>query len=423
MNNESSEANLDEKAIRAQLDAHLEKAGAASLGPDEAPPPRRPSRRGGQGGGHGGHGSHQEPQHLAKGTVSGVDGNKVLIELGPKSHGEISVEEFDEAPKPGDVFEFSLVSITDGVWSLSRKEARTIATWNELEKGRLVKATVIGENSGGLELKVGPVSAFMPASEIDVKRVETFADLVGQTWVCEVIEVAPKRKRVVLSRRAVLMRERREARDRSFEALGVGQVVKGKVEKLEPFGAFVDIGNGVTGLLHVSNISHQRVADPSKVLVLGQELEVQILEVSGKKVGLGLKQLSADPWETAAARLKPGGVIEGKVVRIAEFGAFVEVEPGIEGLLHRSQVSSDRNAKLSDFVKVGQSVKVRVVGVEPGKKRISLSMLSDRGHVIGSEDDIGSADLDPFLSKGQSGSSGTNLGALLREAMAKKSSR
>src|SRR5262245_51251904 len=187
----TTEENLDEKAIRAQLDAHLDKMGKASLGPDAADAAAHDSdspqrRRGGAPGSRGGHGTgpgHEMP-HLAKGTVTGVDGNRVLVELGPKSHGQISLEEFDEAPKVGDAFEFSLVSIQDGMWALSRKEARTLATWKELEKGRVVKATVIGENSGGLELKVGPVSAFMPASEIDLKRVEGFTGYVGQTFVC-----------------------------------------------------------------------------------------------------------------------------------------------------------------------------------------------------------------------------------------------
>lgn len=418
----STEPNLDEQSIRAQIDAHLASMGEATLGPDAGSADHEgKKRKAGGGHGHGHSAPAQDIPHLAKGTVTSVDGNKVMVELGPKSHGQISLEEFDEAPKVGEEFEFSLVSIQDGLWALSRKEARTLATWKELEKGRIVKAQVIGENSGGLELKVGPVAAFMPASEIDLKRVDGFTGFVGETWVCEVIEVAPKRKRVVLSRRAVLARERRESRDRAFDTIAVGQVVKGKVDKLEPFGAFIDIGNGVNGLLHVSNISHTRIADPAQVLKLGQEVEVQILEIKpGKKIGLGMKQLMSDPWEAAAAKLKPGQILQGKVVRLQEFGAFVEVEAGVEGLIHRSQLSPDRVMKISDIVKEGDAVTVRVVNVDAKARRIGLSRLTDRGHLIGSDDDLGNEERARYIQKGPSTSLGTNLGSLLREAMAKR---
>lgn len=419
----SNESNLDESAIRAQIDAHLEKMGNASLGPEGGAgggEPRRSKKGGGHGGGHHAAPAHDVP-HFAKGTVTAIDGTKVLVELGPKSHGQLSIDEFDDPPKPGDEFEFSLVSIQDGMWLLSRKEARTLATWKDLERGRIVKATVIGENSGGLELKIGPVSAFMPASEIDTKRVENFHEYLNQTFVCEVVEADMKRKRVVLSRRAVLARERREARDRTFDTIKVGQVMKGKVDKLEAFGAFVDLGNGCSGLLHVSNISHQRIDDPSKVLTVGQELEVQVLEIKGgKKIGLGLKQLQADPWDSVAQRHRPGTVLTGKVARLMDFGAFVEVEPGIEGLVHRSALTTDRVVKISDIVKVGDAITVRVVSVDAKQRRIALSRLTDRGHLIGSEEDLGTEEIARYAHKGDQPSSGTNLGALLREAMAKK---
>ncbi len=434
----TNEQNLDDQAaqaIRAQIDAHLDKMGDPSLGPDagggEKKSRRSSGNRGSSGSGQGGHGAHgghaapaQDVPHFVNGTITSIDAERkrAMVELGPKSHGEITLEEFDEEPKVGETFEFSLVSIQEGLWSLSRKEARTLATWKELEKGRIVKATVIGENSGGLELKVGPVSAFMPASEIDVKRIDEFTTLVGQTFVCEVIEVAPKRKRVVLSRRAVLAREKREARERAFETVAVGQVVKGKVDKIESFGAFIDIGNGVNGLLHVSNISHQRVEDPSKVLTLGQEVEVQILEIKpGKKIGLGMKQLKTDPWEATAAKLRTGQVLQGKVKRLQEFGAFVEIEPGVEGLVHRSQITPDRMVKLSDVVKEGENITVRVVSVDAKARRIALSRLTERGHLIGSDEDVAPEERDRYIHKGSGPVGGTNLGALLREAMAKKS--
>lgn len=408
----TDEEKLDENAIRAQLDKSLENMQAPLTEPtdasedDAAGTPESGSSK---------------KSRLPTGTVTAIDGNQVFVELGPRTQGVASIDEFDEPPQVGQQYEFSLVSIQDNLWTLSRREARTLATWKNLEPGRPVKATVIGVNSGGLEMKVGPVSAFMPASEVGTARVEDLTALVGETWVCEVLEVVKRRKRVVISRRRVLERERREARERTIETLKEGQVVRGKVEKLEPFGAFVDIGGGVTGLLHVSNISHTRVADPSNVLEVGQVVEVQVLEIKegGKRIGLGMKQLQPDPWERAAERFRPGNVVKGRVVRVAEFGAFVELEPGIEGLCHKSQLATERINRVEDAVKVGEEVAVRVMSFEAGNRRIALSRLSERGHMIGSDEDLGGEDIDRYIDRGRTGSGGTNLGALLREAMEK----
>ena len=418
----TEEEKIDEQAIRAQLDAAMDKMevppeptpeAADAAGATEAPSASSSGSPGGKRGG----GGAGDP-HLHKGTIVSVDGPEVMVELGPRTQGVINVEEFDDAPEVGQEFEFSLVSIKDGLWTLSRKEARTLATWQNLQKGKAVKATVIGENSGGLEMKVGPVSAFMPASEVDTKRVEDFAPYVGQTFVCEVIEVARKRKRVVLSRKGILYRERREARERTLESMTEGQVVRGKVEKLEGFGAFVDLGGGLSGLLHVSNISHKRVADPSSVLEVGQDVEVQILEIKngGKRIGLGMKQLQADPWDAVREKFRNGQVTQGKVVRIAEFGAFVEIAEAVEGLLHKSQLSPERVNRVEDAVKVGDDVTVRVQSIDPEARRISLSCLTDRGTMIGAEDDVGSEEVDKYMSRGGD-SGGQNLGNILRAAM------
>ncbi len=410
----SSEPNqLNEQAIRDAVDADLN---ARMPKPDRQDGPRRRRERPRDAE------RDAESAHLMKGTITGVNGQDVFVELGPKTQGVISVTEFEAPPQVGESHEFSLISIQDGLWTLSRKEARTLATWKELERGREVKAKVIGENSGGLELKIGPVTAFMPASEISVERVTDFAPYIGQTLQCEVLEVAPHRKRVVLSRKSVVNRERRAARVETLKTLAAGMVLRGKVEKIEPFGAFVAIGDGLSGLLHVSNISHQRTADPSKVLTVGQEIEVQVLEIKegGKRIGLGMKQLTVDPWTAAVGRFRAEAVVKGKVVRIAEFGAFVELEPGLEGLCHKSQLSPERVRVVEDAVKVGDEVTVRVVSVDARAKKIALSRLSTRGVLIGSDEDISQEDVNQHLKPGRS--SGTNLGALLREAMAKKGS-
>ncbi len=400
---------LNEQAIRDAVDADLN-ARMPKAGPQGGPRRRRERERE----------RDTEAAHLMKGTITGVNGQDVFVELGPKTQGVIALAEFETPPNVGDTDEFSLISIKDGLWTLSRKEARTLATWRELERGREVKAKVIGENSGGLELKIGPVTAFMPASEISTERVTDFLPYIGQTLTCEVLEVAPHRKRVVLSRKSVMFRERRAVREETLKTLSVGMVVRGKVEKIEPFGAFVAIADGLSGLLHVSNISHQRTADPSKVLTVGQEVEVQVLEIKegGKRIGLGMKQLTVDPWSAALGRFRSEAVVKGKVVRIAEFGAFVELEPGLEGLCHKSQLSPERVRVVEDAVKVGDDVTVRVVSVDPKAKKIALSRLSSRGVLIGSEEDVSNEEVNQHMDRGKS--SGTNLGALLREAMAKK---
>ena len=419
----SDKEKINEDAVRAQLDAALENM-AVDPEPVMEDEPAEPSgevagkeaKKGRK------NRSSKGDPHLHKGTVTAVEGNDVFVELGPRTQGVISIEEFEEAPEPGSEHEFSLVSIQDGLWTLSRREARTLATWRDLAKGRTVKATVIGENSGGLELKIGPVSAFMPASEVAVGRVEDFLPFVGQSMVCEVMEASVRRKRVVLSRRAVLMREKRESRERTLESLAVGQVLRGKIEKIESFGAFVDVGGGVTGLLHVSNISHKRVSDPSSVLTLGQDVEVQVLELKegGKRIGLGMKQLATDPWESVTATLRTGSLVDGKIVRIAEFGAFVEVADSVEGLLHKSQLSPDRVNRVEDVVKTGDRVKVRVQSVDQESRRISLSLLNERGVILDSDEDVGSEEMSKYLDSSSGSTSGTNLGALLREAMEKK---
>ncbi|MEW6744955.1 MAG: S1 RNA-binding domain-containing protein [Planctomycetota bacterium] len=365
-------------------------------------------------------GEDEDEPHIAAGVVVSISGEDVFVELGPRTQGVISIREFDPPPRVGETYEFSMVSVKDELWTLSRKDALVRATWKNLVVGHAVKATVSGQNRGGLELTIGPVRAFMPISEIALERVEDLAPYLGQTMLCEIIEVSRGAKKVVLSRRAVLEHEREQAREKTRAALAVGKVVTGRVEKIEPFGAFVDLGGGITGLLHVSNISHQRVKDPADVLTVGQQVEVQILsfEQDGKRIGLGMKQLAADPWHEVQQRYKADQIVTGRVTRIVDFGAFVELEPGVEGLLHFSQISPERVRAVGDAVQEGAEVTVRVVDVDPKKRRLSLSRLTARGALIGSEELVSAEKVKDYGQQGPS--SGTNLGALLREALEKK---
>jgi len=236
-----------------------------------------------------------------------------------------------------------------------------------------------------------------------------------------VLEVDRERQRVLLSRRAVLAAEREAARSESLGSLGVGQVITGKVTRVEPFGAFVSLSPGVEGLLHVSNIAHQRVENAGDVLQPGQELQVKILSIAegGRRIGLGRKQLEADPWHETAARLAPNTVLPAKVVRLMEFGAFCALAPGVEGLLHISQLRSgpDRVRHAREVLSAGQDITVRVLSVEPSTKRIALSRLDERGAVLGSADSVETGEIDRVLRESGSGPRGTNLGNLFKKAL------
>jgi ribosomal protein S1 len=359
---------------------------------------------------------------LLKGTIVGVSGDDVFVELGPRMQGVIPAKEFDEPPAVGQRFEFSLHGQEEGLWLLSRREAKVLAAWDRLDVGARVEARVTGQNSGGLELSVGPLAAFMPASQVALHRVDHLASLVGQVLVCEVLELDRGSRRVLLSRRAVLEAERDEARAQAIGMLEPGQVVSGKVSRLEPFGAFVDLGGGLEGLLHVSNLARRRVENPAELLKVGQPVRVMVLELKegGRRIGLGMKQLEPDPWDEAPHRFTEGQVLEGRVTRIADFGAFVELVPGVEGLLHVSQLGRERVRRPGDVLSVGQELPVRVLSVDPAQRRISLSRLDERGAVLGSEDAAEGPVVDEVIERTSANRAATNLGSLMREALERR---
>jgi ribosomal protein S1 len=356
---------------------------------------------------------------VRRGTIVGITGDDVFVELGPRVQGVISLKEFEKRPEPGQAYDFTLHGREDELWLLSRKELQALAAWDEVEAGSLVKARVTGQNTGGLEAKVGPMPAFLPASQVALRHEDNLASYIGQTLVCQVLEVDRERKRILLSRRAVLEKERAEAVKETVGRLSAGQKVKGKVTRVESFGAFVDLGSGIEGLVHVSNLSHRRVESATSALAVGQEVEAQILSIQdgGKRIGLSMKALEPDPWDGAASRYAADLVVSGKVTRLAEFGAFVEIEPGLEGLLHVSQMAKDRVRRPSDHVKVGETISVRIVAVEPTKRRLSLSRLDPRGAVLGSEEAVDASVIDEALGKAKAKPALTNLGGLFKKAL------
>ena len=356
---------------------------------------------------------------VVRGAVAGLSGNDVIVELGPRMQGVLNVNEFETPPKVGEVFEFTLHGREDGLWKLSRKRAQEIAAAENVEVGSLVKARVTGQNTGGLELRIGNLAAFMPASQVALSRENDLAKYLNQTLVCEVLEVDPAKRRVVISRRAVLEKERAEQTKESLGRISVGQKVTGKVTRVESFGAFVDLGGGLEGLVHVSNLSHKRVESAGEMLQSGQQVEVQVIKIEegGKRIGLSMKALEPDPWQQVGGRVVPDAQYQGTVKRLMEFGAFVELEPGIEGLLHVSQMAKDRVRRASDLFKVGDKVQVRVLAVEPDRQRISLSRLDSRGALLGSDDSVDGTVIDQALRQNSGAPLKTNLGNLFKRAM------
>ena len=359
---------------------------------------------------------------LLPGTVSGVSGDDVIIELGPRMQGVCGIGEFDETPTPGQTFQFmNRGRGDDDLWILSLRGVKDLEAWEQLEVGSHTKAKVTGQNQGGLTLKIGGNEAFMPMSQISIQRDTDASKLIGETLVCEVMEIDRSRGRVLLSRRRIEEGERMVALSEAVGSLTPGSKISGKVTRIEEFGAFVAIGNGIEGLVHVSQISRKRVDKVDEVLKVGQDVQTMILEIKegGKKISLGMKQLEPDPWDEVPHKLSVDAQITGKVTRLMDFGAFVEVLPGIEGLLHVSQISTERIQNIQRVLSVGQELAVRVSNIDPGSQRIGLSRLDSRGAMIGSEDAVDNGDIQAALNQ-SSAPMGTNLGDLFKKALEKK---
>ena len=314
------------------------------------------------------------------GRVVNIHNTDVFVDIGGKSEGVVPLDEFepDEPPVIGQTL--SLIphgfDSESGLMRLSLREARVEADLESLRVGDVVKARVTGSNIGGLELRVHGLRGFMPMSQVDLVRHDDFATFMGRWLECEVTEIDRRGKNLVLSRRRVLEREREEERQQLRYQLAEGQVRQGIVRRLTDFGAFVDLG-GIDGLLHVSDMSYARVNHPKQMLKEGQEIEVKILKVDLVKdrISLGLKQLATDPWTMVGSKYSAGQTVEGKVTKLMNFGAFVALEEGVEGLIPISEMSwTQRVAKPDDIMRVGDNVRVVILAADAEKRKISLSL-------------------------------------------------
>ena len=319
---------------------------------------------------------------IVKGRILEIKPQVILVDIGYKSEGAIPSSEFeDEDIQVGDEVEVLLERLEndEGMVVLSKEKAAHKQNWEKIAKvfheGGLVRGKVKSVVKGGLMVNVG-VEAFLPGSQIDIIPPKDLSEYVGKVYEFKIVKINDDRKNVVLSRREVIEAERAEQRQKFLEGVKPGDKVKGVVKNITDFGVFVDL-NGMDGLLHITDMSWGRLNHPSEMVAIGQQLDVQILEVNREKerVSLGLKQMANNPWENIEARYPVGHRVHGKVTKLVAYGAFIEVEEGVEGLVHVSELSwTKRIARPSDVLQIGQVVDAQVLGINKEERKISLGV-------------------------------------------------
>jgi small subunit ribosomal protein S1 len=324
---------------------------------------------------------------VVKGRVVGLEADYVLIDVGLKAEGRVPLKEFSIPGAPakvevGDIVDVYVERIEDknGEAVLSREKARREESWTQLERAfkeqQRVNGVIFGRVKGGFTVDLNGAVAFLPGSQVDIRPVRDVTPLMGQPQPFQILKMDRQRGNIVVSRRAVLEETRAEARSELVANLKEGQVLKGVVKNITDYGAFVDLG-GVDGLLHVTDIAWRRINHPSEALHIGQNVEVQVIRFNPEtqRISLGMKQLEADPWEGVALKYPAGAKFKGRVTNITDYGAFVELEPGIEGLVHVSEMSwTKKNVHPGKIVSTSQEVEVMVLDVDPQKRRISLGL-------------------------------------------------
>lgn len=315
------------------------------------------------------------------GTVQSVHDDNVFLDAGLRISAVVPLRQFpgDKQPAVGDTVEVVVEGTDDDesllLTNLPSGTRRVAGNWDDLAQGQVVECLVTKTNKGGLEITVSNLRGFLPASQIDLGYVGDTEVYVGQKLRVQVTEVNKKKRNLVVSRRALLQAERDAAAGEFWEKLNVGDTYSGTVKTLKDYGAFINIGP-VDGFLHIGEISWSRVSHPSDVLTVGQEVDVKVLKIDPdkKRIGLGMRQLSQNPWLLATEKYAADRVVSGRVTRIADFGAFVELEPGIEGLVHVSELAWKRVRAVSDVLSVGQTEEFKVLEVDSNRKRIGLSL-------------------------------------------------
>jgi small subunit ribosomal protein S1 len=334
-----------------------------------------------------------EEGDVVKGKVVRIDKDEVLVDIGYKAEGvipsgELSIRKSvdpDEEVELGEEIDALVLTKEDaeGRLILSKKRARFEKAWRRIEvaadSGEPVEGSVIEVVKGGLILDLG-VRGFLPASLVDIRRVHNLEEFTGQTLECKVIELNRSRNNVVLSRRAVLEEERKEVREQILGRLEPGQVVEGKISNIVDFGAFVDL-DGIDGLIHISELSWSHVNHPSEVVSIGDTVRIKVLDIDRdrQRISLGLKQTQEDPWQRVVSTHRGGDVLEGTVTKVVAFGAFVEILPGVEGLVHISELADHHVENPSEVVEPGSKLNVKILEIDEERRRLSLSIKQVEG--------------------------------------------
>ncbi|MBV9758710.1 MAG: 30S ribosomal protein S1, partial [Alphaproteobacteria bacterium] len=330
---------------------------------------------------------------VVAGRVVRIDGDHVVVDVGLKSEGRVPAKEFGPPGtkpevQPGDMIELYVERYEDrdGSIVLSREKARREEAWTNLERAfesnQRITGTIYGRVKGGFTVDLGGAVAFLPGSQVDIRPVRDVTPLMGRPEPFQILKMDRARGNIVVSRRAVLEETRAEQRTELIQGLKEGMILDGVVKNITDYGAFVDLG-GVDGLLHVTDIAWRRINHPSEALQIGQPVRVQVIRFNPEtqRISLGMKQLEADPWEGVAAKYPPGAKFKGRVTNITDYGAFVELEPGVEGLVHVSEMSwTKKNVHPGKIVSTSQEVEVMVLDVDAAKRRISLGLKQVQGN-------------------------------------------
>lgn len=319
----------------------------------------------------------EEGQRI-QGKVVKAQGEFIFLRLGGPHEGLLPAIHFEEIPAVGTQLEVVVRGYLqeEGLYELVIPgSAVQVSDWSDLNEGEVIEVVITGSNTGGLECKAGSIQGFIPASQAAEYRVDDLAEMVGQKVLCVITEANPRRGNLVLSRRAVLEREKKEKREERLAAIQVGDAVDGTVTKLMDFGAFVDIG-GLDGLLHISQLSWDRIEHPREILEEGQKIQVRIdkIDPQSGKIGLSYRSLQEHPWADSDQKFPVGSIVRGSITRLAEFGAFVRVATGVEGLVHVSELAHHRVHRVSNVVEEGQEVDVKILSVDEESQRMSLSL-------------------------------------------------
>src|SRR5512139_162946 len=323
------------------------------------------------------------PGKIVKGTIIEVRPKEVLVDIGYKSEGVIPASEFDDIKtvNVGDNIDVLIEKLEDkeGMVVLSKEKAEFKKNWERIlticNEGGTIAGKVKSIVKGGLVVNIG-VEAFLPASQIDVITPKNLAQFVGNTYEFKVVKINQERQNIVLSRRELIEQERNERRSKLLTEMTPGDIRKGTVKNITDFGAFIDL-NGLDGLLHITDMSWGRIGHPSEILKVGQDLDVVVLDINKEKerVSLGLKQKLANPWDNIESKFTIGAKVKGRVVNLVPYGAFVELEPGVEGLVHVTELSwTKRIAKPSDVLKQGEEIEAVVISINKEEQKISLGI-------------------------------------------------